>query len=940
MLSIRLSLMMIVAAVVLALAPSAARAQCNFITNPVSETVCPGGTVTFTASAFTLGGSPTYTWFRGTTAVGSGATLTLTNVDAADEGSYTCRVTVATPFPCTNTSSAATLTLRVPVGIAAATVSQTRCEGTAFTPFVAASGTGPFSFQWRRGTTNLTNGGRVSGATSSTLSITALVEGDQAINYNCVVTGPCGSVISSNCSLTVNQPQSITSQPASVSRCIGESASLSVGATGTITSFQWRKGTTNLTNGGTISGATTATLTISAVTPADEASNYNCVVTGPCGTDAISNNADINVQSPLSFVGYASSTGSGIVCQGSSVALQIGTNGTATGWQWRRGTTPLTNGGRISGANTTTLVITNFGPSDAGSNYNCVVTGPCGTLNAPDVDLINRVPVSITSSPGNVTQCPSDPVTLTVTATGTSPSFQWRRVAVPGPLVDGPGISGATTSTLTLSGPGLQQGDYVCDVTNSCGTQTSTAATLTLRFIAMTTPPVGTTVIIPNGFVLTGTATTTPASAITYVWKRNDVAVTNGGRFSISPDGRTLTVLSSIADDLNAAFALSATDICSNTVTTSVPVFAVTTTEAEPNDTKATANLRTLGAGNSISGSTVAVTDVTDYFRLILPQGPGISRWQLALVSGNQVLRLRGLNQINGVPQAATDINFQFGSPSQPLVWYTSGTATPQLYVSVEAVTGSPVTPYVLQLTRTDVTPDVFPAVIPPGSVTFTTSGVAGDSDTEFWLYDSQFNAIEGAGNDGLPGSSTVEQLTRSLVAGDYYLAHARFNLSSNLPNPPDDNFRSDDLLELPGVIACNTASAAPNLTFRGGTAGGTLTIFSPPVPAGAFGISWTKVTIGNPRCNPADIAYDTGEPLPPIGPVGPSLVNNGVTEGDYNLFFASFFDANPVCDIAADAGEPLPPFGNGGIDPFVNNGVTEGDYNVFFSIFFNGCAF
>ncbi len=88
-----------------------------------------------------------------------------------------------------------------------------------------------------------------------------------------------------------------------------------------------------------------------------------------------------------------------------------------------------------------------------------------------------------------------------------------------------------------------------------------------------------------------------------------------------------------------------------------------------------------------------------------------------------------------------------------------------------------------------------------------------------------------------------------------------------------------------------------------------------------------------------ADIAYDTGDPLPPIGPIGPAYVNNGVTEGDYNLFFANVFDANPVCDIADDTGQALPPFGNGGIPPFVNNGTTEADYNLFFSIFFDGCG-
>ncbi len=81
-------------------------------------------------------------------------------------------------------------------------------------------------------------------------------------------------------------------------------------------------------------------------------------------------------------------------------------------------------------------------------------------------------------------------------------------------------------------------------------------------------------------------------------------------------------------------------------------------------------------------------------------------------------------------------------------------------------------------------------------------------------------------------------------------------------------------------------------------------------------------------RCSPADIADDTGAPLP-----SPN-VNNGVTEGDYNLFFASFFDALPVCDIANDDGSPLAPFGITG----VNNGVTEGDYNLFFSTYFDGC--
>ncbi|MBX9737705.1 MAG: DUF11 domain-containing protein, partial [Phycisphaerales bacterium] len=96
-------------------------------------------------------------------------------------------------------------------------------------------------------------------------------------------------------------------------------------------------------------------------------------------------------------------------------------------------------------------------------------------------------------------------------------------------------------------------------------------------------------------------------------------------------------------------------------------------------------------------------------------------------------------------------------------------------------------------------------------------------------------------------------------------------------------------------------------------------------------------------RCNPADIAADDGQFLArPAGSNTPAIpgtttaTNNGVTESDYNVFFANFFDAFPVCDIANDSGDPLPPFGT--FD--TNNGVTEGDYNRFFAIFFDGCAF
>jgi len=102
---------------------------------------------------------------------------------------------------------------------------------------------------------------------------------------------------------------------------------------------------------------------------------------------------------------------------------------------------------------------------------------------------------------------------------------------------------------------------------------------------------------------------------------------------------------------------------------------------------------------------------------------------------------------------------------------------------------------------------------------------------------------------------------------------------------------------------------------------------------------SLLRIAVARRRCSPADIANDQGEAIHNYSAMpNPVVPNNGLTEGDYNLFFSTFFDALAPADIASDSGDLLPPFGNGGTTTSPNNGVTEADYNVFFSIFFNGC--
>jgi hypothetical protein len=70
---------------------------------------------------------------------------------------------------------------------------------------VTASGTPPLSYHWRKAGVPLSNVGNVSGATSSSLSLTSVGAGDVA-SYDVVVTNSAGSVTSSVAALTLVSP--------------------------------------------------------------------------------------------------------------------------------------------------------------------------------------------------------------------------------------------------------------------------------------------------------------------------------------------------------------------------------------------------------------------------------------------------------------------------------------------------------------------------------------------------------------------------------------------------------------------------------------------------------------------------------------------------------------------------------------------------------------
>ncbi len=80
-----------------------------------------------------------------------------------------------------------------------------------------------------------------------------------------------------------NLDPSITSQPASITVPAGQPASFSVSVSGAgPVGYQWRRGGAPLADGGRISGATSATLTINPAATAD-AGSYDVMLAAPCG---------------------------------------------------------------------------------------------------------------------------------------------------------------------------------------------------------------------------------------------------------------------------------------------------------------------------------------------------------------------------------------------------------------------------------------------------------------------------------------------------------------------------------------------------------------------------------------------------------------------------------------------------------------------------------
>ena len=447
-------------------------------------------------------------------------TLIISPVVPGDAGSYS--VLICSPYGCV-TSSVAPLLVVNPPTILIPPASQWAASGNSVTFSVTATGDTSLAYQWRKGSTDLMDGGNISGAMTNALLLTAVTTND-AGDYTVVVFNPYCSVTSSVATLSVGYAPTITDQPASQAVLVSNAAVFSVTASGTVPlSYQW------LRDGAPVSSGANSALTLDRVATNDTG-GYVVVVTNAYGS-ATSSVATLVVLTPPECVATPPSQ---FVVVGNSATITATASGTAPlAYQWYFG------GTAISGATGTNYTITSAATNDTG-NYVVVVTNAYGSVTSSVATLAVGYPPGIAAQPTNQFAVTGGTATFSVTATGTSPlGYQWQKNGGP--------LAGQTNAALVLANVAASSiGDYAVVVSSPYGGVTSSVATLSI-VLSIVAQPVGTWAVLGSNVTFGVTASGT--EPLSYQWQKNSTNLSDGAGIS----GTTSNLLALTAVTTNAA---------------------------------------------------------------------------------------------------------------------------------------------------------------------------------------------------------------------------------------------------------------------------------------------------------------------------------------------------------------------------------------------------
>jgi hypothetical protein len=408
--------------------------------------------------------------------------------------------------------------VQTPPAVTQQPVGGTYCSGDTLAASVTATGSN-LTYQWQK---NLGSGWVNLSASGSTLSypLTNTGGSDLTISFQVIVSGTCGSPVTSNTfTVTIHPQAQIIQQPnPSQTICRNTSAVVSLLANG-VTGYSWQMSANSGLTWTTIAGATGNSISTGNLAPGTYM--YRAQLQGPCANGLFSQVAVVNVKPQATITQQPVSA---TICSGQGAVFTVASNLSDATYQWYTSTnaggpwSTVTNGGLAS---LTLAPQTNLSGAPITTYYQAVVTpnGCDAPIASSAVSLTVKPGVNITAQPQSIAVCVNTAATMAVAATGDTLTYQWQ-------MDSGSGfqnIAGATSPSVNLPTGTIGTFNVRVNVTGTCGTVPSTVAVLTVVGPThITQQPTSTTTCEGNQVTFTVAAA---GAQLTYKWEES----TDGG---------------------------------------------------------------------------------------------------------------------------------------------------------------------------------------------------------------------------------------------------------------------------------------------------------------------------------------------------------------------------------------------------------------------------
>ena len=469
-------------------------------------------------------------WVDITGAVSDGLTL---NPALSDSGtSYRAIFTNAAG---TATSTVALLTVNDVPKISSQPNDATVGTGSTATFTAAATGTPTPSVIWQTSTNGANTWVDIAAATSASFSFTATLQ-DTGKWFRALFTNAAGMASSAPAMLTVTAPPTppaMQTEPLDQTSQAGNTNTFIAVAVGSPSpTVQWQQSSdgTNWSSVTGGSGANTTIFTTPALTYGDNGLKYRAYFTNSAGSVA-SSAVTLSLAIPPSVTQQPTGqTGN----QATTVSFTAAASGfPAPTVRWEESTNGGTNWSGIAGATSPTYTTAALTSADNGKLVRAIFTNGNG---ADAVTSAVSLTVNyISTQPASQTLAVGQTATFTTAAVSTTAAtVQWQRSTDGG--TNWADIAGATATSYTT--PALTSADngnqYRAVFTNSLGTMTSTAASLTVQFApSITLQP--TSQGVQPGTTATFTAAASGNPTPTAKWQVS----TNGGTTWVDISGAT-----------------------------------------------------------------------------------------------------------------------------------------------------------------------------------------------------------------------------------------------------------------------------------------------------------------------------------------------------------------------------------------------------------------